>query len=112
MSNWKKLLTRDIIADLTYGDRDSDSYKAFANNYQVIYAINKVSERWMKWLEDVQPTPTNSKEKTEVLQALTCVVEDIEMLQDGTWEPDEHSCMATMDNLKIVIDYIEKTKGE
>lgn len=110
MINWKELLTKDIIADLTYEDRDSDSHKAFANNYQVIYAVNKVSERWMKWLEDVQPIPTNSKEKTEVLQALTCVVEDIEMLQDGTWDPDEHTCMATIDNLKIVIDYIEKTK--
>ena len=45
------------------------------------------------------------------LEALLAVVEDIHMLRTGTWEPDNDSCDATIDNLKLVIKYIEKTKG-
>lgn len=51
------------------------------------------------------------KERKEALEALLAVVEDIEMLRIGTWKPDDDSCDATVDNLKLVIKYIEKTKG-
>ena len=52
-----------------------------------------------------------NKERKEALEALLTVVEDIEMLRIGTWKPDGDSCDATVDNLKLVIKYIEKTKG-
>jgi hypothetical protein len=52
-----------------------------------------------------------NKERKEALEALLAVVEDIEMLRIGTWEPNDDSCDATIDGLKLVIKYIEKTKG-
>lgn len=51
------------------------------------------------------------KEALEALEALFSVMEDIEMLRIGTWKPDDDSCDTTIDNLKLVIKYIEKTKG-
>ena len=36
---------------------------------------------------------------TEVLQKLNLVLEDIQLLRDGTWVPDKDSCEDTIDNI-------------
>ncbi len=47
------------------------------------------------------------KEKAEVLQKLNLVLEDVQMLRDGTWIPDESSCENTIDNITDVIYTLE-----
>ena len=47
------------------------------------------------------------KEKSEVLQKLNLVLEDVQMLRDGTWVPDESSCENTIDNITDVIYTLE-----
>lgn len=44
---------------------------------------------------------------TEVLQKLNLVLEDIQMLRDGTWLPDKSSCESTLDNITDVIYILE-----
>ena len=44
---------------------------------------------------------------TEVLQKLNLVLEDVQMLRDGTWVPDESSCENTIDNITDVIYTLE-----
>ena len=47
-------------------------------------------------------------EINEMLTKLNLVLEDLQMLRDGTWIPDEDSCEATINNLQEVINIIEK----
>ena len=44
---------------------------------------------------------------TEALQKLNLVLEDIQMLRDGTWVPDKSSCENTIDNITDVIYTLE-----
>ena len=44
---------------------------------------------------------------SKVLQKLNIVLEDLQMLRDGEWIPDEESCEDTIDNLNEVINIIE-----
>ena len=49
-----------------------------------------------------------TQEKKELLlEKLNYVLEGIQMLREGTWIPDEHSCMDTIDNINDVIKTIE-----
>jgi len=76
-----------------------------------VYGENDVSERWVDFIKDnFTPKSQIDKERKEALEALLHVITDIEMLRTNTWEPDDDSCNATTDNLKLVIKYIEKTK--
>lgn len=43
----------------------------------------------------------------EVLDKLTLIMEDLIMLRDGAWEPDEKSCNASIQNVQDVINIIE-----
>jgi hypothetical protein len=36
-----------------------------------------------------------------------CLVKDLEMLQDGSWEPDEDSIQASLDNAESIQHYLE-----
>jgi hypothetical protein len=47
------------------------------------------------------------KQIDTALQKLNLVLEDLQMLRDGTWIPDAKSCEATIDNLNEVINIIE-----
>ena len=77
----------------------------------IIKEVNDVSERWVDFIKDnFTPKSQIDKERKEALEALLHVITDIEMLRTNTWEPDDDSCNATTDNLKLVIKYIEKTK--
>ena len=44
---------------------------------------------------------------TEVLNKLNLVLEDFQMLRDGTWVPDKQSCNDSIDNIESVIYTIE-----
>ena len=44
---------------------------------------------------------------TEVLNKLNLVLEDFQMLRDGTWVPDKKSCDASIDNIESIIYTIE-----
>jgi hypothetical protein len=44
---------------------------------------------------------------TEVLNKLNLVLEDFQMLRDGTWVPDKQSCKDSIDNIESVIYTIE-----
>ena len=44
---------------------------------------------------------------TEVLHKLNQVLEDFQMLRDGTWVPDEASCEASIENVESIIYTIE-----
>lgn len=44
---------------------------------------------------------------TEVLNKLNLVLEDFQMLRDGTWVPDKHSCNDSIDNIESIIYTIE-----
>ena len=43
------------------------------------------------------------KEITEVLNKLNLVLEDFQMLRDGTWVPDKQSCNDSIDNIESII---------
>ena len=43
----------------------------------------------------------------KALQKLNLVLEDIQMLRDGTWAPDKSSCENTIDNITDVIYILE-----
>lgn len=47
------------------------------------------------------------EEINEIRTKLNLVLEDLQMLRDGTWVPDESSCEATIDNVVSVINIIE-----
>ena len=106
--DWKEILSPVKIAELTYGKEAS----RFNGLDIIVKEINDVSDRWQKFVkENFIPKTKADKERKEALEALLAVVQDIHMLRTGTWEPDDDSCDATVDNLKLVIKYIEKTKG-
>jgi hypothetical protein len=44
---------------------------------------------------------------TKALQKLNLVLEDMQMLRDGTWVPDKSSCENTIDNITDVIYTLE-----
>ena len=44
---------------------------------------------------------------TEVLNKLNFILEDFQMLRDGTWVPDIESCEASIDNVESIIYIIE-----
>lgn len=44
---------------------------------------------------------------TESLDKLNLVLEDLQMLRDGTWEPDKESVESSIDNLQDVIYNME-----
>ena len=44
-----------------------------------------------------------AKEVTEVLNKLNLVLEDFQMLRDGTWVPDKQSCNDSIDNIESII---------
>jgi|TARA_R110000772_G_scaffold11973_4_gene37069 hypothetical protein len=48
-----------------------------------------------------------AKEVTEVLNKLNLVLEDFQMLRDGTWVPDKKSCEASIDNVESIIYIID-----
>jgi len=48
-----------------------------------------------------------AKVKAEVLQKLNLVLEDFQMLRDGTWVPDKSSCENSIDNITDVIYTLE-----
>jgi len=106
--DWNEVLNPLKINKLTYGDDPS----RFNGLDIIVKEVNDVSERWGNFVkENFVPKTKADKERKETLEALLAVVEDIHMLRTGTWEPDYDSCDATIDNLKLVIKYIEKTKG-
>lgn len=43
----------------------------------------------------------------KVLEKLNLVLEDLQMLRDGTWVPDESSCEASIENLIDAIYILE-----
>jgi hypothetical protein len=43
----------------------------------------------------------------EVLEKLNLIMEDLIMLRDGSWEPDEKSCNASIQNVQDVINIVE-----
>tara|TARA_R110001606_G_scaffold238678_2_gene386698 strand:+ start:282 stop:440 length:159 start_codon:yes stop_codon:yes gene_type:complete len=47
------------------------------------------------------------KQIDEVLQKLNLVLEDIQMLRDGSWEPDEKSCNATLGYIEDCLSLLE-----
>ena len=44
--------------------------------------------------------------KEEILILLNLVIEDLEMLKSGDWEPDEDSINASIENLNSVEKYL------
>lgn len=100
-----RLLTPLKLFELTYGAKNAERF----NGLDIIQKeVNDVTRRWQEFVEKNFVPKPDSKERIKVLEALTCLVEDIEMLQDGRWDPDEDSCEASLDNIKLVIEYIEK----
>ena len=47
------------------------------------------------------------KEIDQVLEKLNLIMEDLIMLRDGAWEPDEDSCNASIQNVEDVINIIK-----
>lgn len=47
-----------------------------------------------------------TEQKTEVLNKLNLIIEDFQMLRDGTWIPDTESCEASIENLESIISII------
>lgn len=49
------------------------------------------------------------KLKTVKLQAAAdCIVDDLNMLQDGAWVPDAASCQASIDNAVLVASFMDE----
>ena len=47
------------------------------------------------------------QESSQVLDKLNLILEDFQMLRDGTWIPDEKSCNASIENVQDIINIIE-----
>jgi hypothetical protein len=47
------------------------------------------------------------KEIDQVLEKLNLIMEDLIMLRDGAWKPDEDSCNASIQNVEDVINIIK-----
>ena len=45
---------------------------------------------------------------TEILHKLNLVLEDFQMLRDGSWVPDKDSCESSIDNVESIIHIIDK----
>lgn len=45
--------------------------------------------------------------RVEVLEKLNLVLEDLQMLRDGTWIPDESSCEVSIQNVQDAIYILE-----
>jgi len=61
-----------------------------------------------KYLKAAIEKMDNKVELNKAMEALKCVVEDVEMLQDGRWsEITDENCEATLDNLVIIRNYLE-----
>lgn len=103
--DWNQVLSPLKIAELTYGNDAS----RFNGLEQVVKELNEVSSRWIKFIqENFVPKTEEDKMRRKALDALKCVIEDIEMLQDGRWsEITDDSCEATLDNLVIIMNYLE-----
>lgn len=48
--------------------------------------------------------------KEEALAALKLLSEDITLLASGDWVPDDDSCMATLEVIEAVREYIKELK--
>ena len=48
--------------------------------------------------------------KSEAIKAITCLMEDMILLQDGSWQPDYDSCECSIDNVQKVMNYLKDTK--
>jgi hypothetical protein len=46
--------------------------------------------------------------KKDVIQAINCLKEDMELLRDGSWIPDDHSIDASVDNLELIETYLNQ----
>ncbi len=45
-------------------------------------------------------------------QAAICLSEDLQMLADGTWEPDNDSIEASQDSLSIIIEFLSELQDK
>lgn len=44
--------------------------------------------------------------------AVSCLIEDMELLQSGDWVPDDDSCEASLDSLQLVKKFLEGLESE
>ena len=50
--------------------------------------------------------------KRNKMEEINSVIEDLEMLKDGTWVPDQHSCDASIEMLKRAKTKFDKMYSE
>jgi len=48
--------------------------------------------------------------KTEALACLSLLQQDVEMLRDGEWVPDDDSCNASIEVIEAIKNYLEELK--
>ena len=46
--------------------------------------------------------------KEDALKALNCLLEDFAMLDDGSWQPDSDSIWCSVENVKLVRNYLNQ----
>ena len=90
--DWNNLLTYKKFIDLTRGKTVIESVEAWKQFVEENFVLKREDDILRK----------------KAMEALKCVVEDIEMLQDGRWsEITDENCEATLDNLVIIMNYLE-----
>lgn len=50
------------------------------------------------------------KTKTEALDLLRCIKEDFTMLMNGEWDPDDASCLASIEVVEALIKFVKELK--
>lgn len=48
----------------------------------------------------------------EAVTAINCIEIDINMLRDGSWEPDDDSCDATLEMIEKVATFLDSIKDQ
>jgi hypothetical protein len=102
--DWNEILGPIKIAELTYG-KDASRFNGLNI---IIKEINDVSDRWLDFIKEncIPKNAVSDRGSKDILDALNCVMTDIEMLRDNKWQPDEESCRCTLENLELIRDHI------
>ena len=107
-------ITKKIIEDLITSDKKGlEEYGVTVDreDYTLRDWLQEAYEETCdtaKYLKAAIEKMDNKVELNKAMEALKCVVEDIEMLQDGRWdEITDENCEATLDNLVIIMNYLE-----
>lgn len=77
------------------------NYQDYDSKYIRIWVFNKYFEFQYK---------KRNNDRHDAISLVEILIQDIELLKDGTWIPDNETRDASLDNLHKVLEYLKKLK--